>query len=430
MLLALSKKGHSKSSTKAPLPGLSLYLDSSQDKVFKPNDIVSGRVIIVTPHIITPQAVEVTLWGESKVWIRTQSSDSNNSTDYKHYRDNAPLFAVTSNLLSGPCQFVPDQSYTFPFSFRIPEGTDFNRNGCYENSNDGRWTVFPHKLPPSFFFGHQDRPDNCDISYGVNARLLLSGFGSADPISSTAPILFQPSNAQALTENQLSVIRYPKNFTVQSSALTGIDPKSIGFRQRMHDRISSGTPKMDFELGIELPDVLSSGSEFRFRTTFDVLSKGEKVTHIPEITFKVLKLNLLDFTFFRAPRDWEALNLMSGVHSTRFPKKQRMGFQGQEYNIFREKKTQLNSLPEFIVMELPEVQEEGEKKGMEQAKHCETWFTARIPGYTPPSFTSFAISRHYRLIVKMGVECGGKKFEFETESHVKELGSAISENGI
>ena len=60
----------------------------------------------------------------------------------------------------------------------------------------------------------------------------------------------------------------------------------------------------------------------------------------------------------------------------------------------------------------------------EQVKStCEQWFTARIPGVTVPSFRSFAITRAYKVRVKLGVEVGGKKFEREVESAVGRMGS-------
>jgi hypothetical protein len=421
------------------LPSISPYLTSTQDTVFKPNDTVSGYIELATPFPITPQAIEISLWGESKTWIRTSSthgSGNNTSTSYRHYRDNAPLFTLTSNLLPKTAELFPGQIHSFPFSFRVPEGTGVNRSGCYEDDTDARWTVFPHNLPPTFFVGTSpDIPDNCEISYGVTARLICFGVGvgkDLEPIHSTVPIIFQPLNVNTLTQGPLSMIRHPKSFTLSSSALTGLDVSAIGFRQRMTDRLSSGTPKLDFELAIEVPDLLTSGSEFRFRTTFTVLAKSDKVTFIPELRFRVLKLELLDFTFYRAPRDWEASDTMSGYHYKTVSSTPRsgLGFQGQENTVYSEKKTALNSLPDMHVIELPEVQVEGEKKGMEQARHCEHWWTGRVPGFTPPSFQSFAISRAYRIKVKMGIEAGGKKFEYQVESHVRELGSVPGENGV
>lgn len=411
-----------------PLPNLALHVAAPKEKVFKPNDNVSGHISLNTPVPINPQAIEVSFWGRSTVWIRVENSHDNKSSDYDHYRDNAPLFDVTFNLLQHSQQLQPGQDYTFPFNFRVPEGTDTNRTGCYKHDSNDPWTVLPHHLPPTFYWGgNQDLPDCGRITYGVTARLICFGIGTGrhgeKPLSCTADILFQPLNPHI--NALLSVIRFPKNLILASSALTGQDPKSIGFRQKLSDKFSSGTPKLDFEVGVELPDLLSSGSEFSFRSTFAVLNKSGNVVHIPAITFRPLKVELLDFTFLRANRDYEANYFMSGDHRDGTDVNTPTGpYSGQNRTINREKKTALNSVPESKTMMLEEVMAAGEKKGMEQAKNCEVCFSARVPGFVPPSFKSFAITRAYRIKVKMGIEIGGKKFVHEAESYVASLGSA------
>jgi hypothetical protein len=45
-------------------------------------------------------------------------------------------------------------------------------------------------------------------------------------------------------------------------------------------------------------------------------------------------------------------------------------------------------------------------------------FSARIPGTTVPAFRSFAVTRVYRLRVKVVVEACGKEFEVGGESQV------------
>ncbi|KAF1962177.1 hypothetical protein CC80DRAFT_386640, partial [Byssothecium circinans] len=165
----------SKKPPPGPLPTLTVHLHTPADKVFKPNDTVSGYVTLVTPIPINPQAVEISFWGMSRVWLRTSSSNSTSkSTDYTHYRDNAPLFDICFNALANqqpqpqgqqdqkndnpqnpPSHqqpnplLLPNQTYTYPFSFRVPEGTGFNRTGYYKTDTDPRFTILPHNLPPT-----------------------------------------------------------------------------------------------------------------------------------------------------------------------------------------------------------------------------------------------------------------------------------------
>lgn len=408
-----------------PPPIFDLHLSTPQDRVLKPNDIIRGHVTLLTQTPIPPQAIEASFWGHSSAWLRTSSS-SDTSTSYRHYRDNVPLFNVTFNLLDQ--QIHPGQEHCFPFEFRVPESTSSHRLGGYKDDLDTRWTVQPHHLPPTFAWGRSpDRPNNASVSYGITARFICPGNGigtdQEDSLSVTVPILIQPLNPNL--NAPYSVIRHSKPFTLASSNLTGREPSSIGFRQKLSDKFSSDTPKLDFELGIELPDLLVSGSEFKFRGTLSVLKKTENVVHIPAITFRVLKLELLDFTFVRAARDRSANELMQGQHHDGTPVDSPTGpFSGWEHTARSEGKTALNSLPEAQVVQLEEVPLPGEKKGTEQGSSVECWFSARVPGFTAPSFNSFAIARNYRIKAKMGVQIGEKKFEYEVESHVRSLGTA------
>jgi hypothetical protein len=143
------------SSTKIPqppLPNIIIDLSTPSDKVFRPHDVVSGNIIFVPTVPIIPRAIEVSLFGQSLVWYRTDTTTSSNSRDYHHWRDNAPLFEVTTNVvpafdLKAPT-FAPGETYTYPFQFQLPAGTGNSRVGQYKNNGDTRWTVRPHLLPP------------------------------------------------------------------------------------------------------------------------------------------------------------------------------------------------------------------------------------------------------------------------------------------
>jgi hypothetical protein len=413
----------------APVPTINVNLNTSQDHVFKPNDIVSGHITLSTPIPLSPQAIEASLWGHSSVWTRhTQHKSDNTTDDYHHYRDNVPLFNITFNVLTEK-HLQPGRTYTFPFQFSFPEGTNTSRVGGYKDDNDSRWTVHPHRLPPTFMWGAQvDYPDHAMITYGVTGRLVCAGVGAGkkgdEPIEDVAPVIFSPYNAHA--NQPFTVVPHTKTFALASSALAGQDASSLGFRKKMSDRFSSSTPKLDFELSIEIPDYLTSGSEFRFRSTFNVLGKSHNVVAIPTLTFKVLKLELLDFTFLRAPRDLQADLTTIGNHYDRSPSNRPTGpyVKGHEEYQLRENKTALNSLPDSRAIQLEEIMAVGEKKGIEQARGCEVWFGARVPGYVPPSFASFSVRRSYSVKVKMEVEVAGKKFEYAIESVVQEVRGA------
>lgn len=421
-----------------PLPKFSIFLDSAQDKVFKPDDLVTGYIAITPEQSITPVAIEVTLFGQSQIWHRTSHNDSNNRTQYRHWRDNAPLFGVTENVL--PAQGAAlewPETHRFPFSIRFPAGTGSSRRGQYKFDDDPRYHIGPHDLPPTFLQGDGENPNYAKIEYGIQARLqcpgvyVVQGKNMVD-LMAVAPILFQPLNRH---ENELIYRPLPMQqnrepFLLQSSTLAEGASSNVGFRQSMRDRFSSSTPKLSFESTLEFPNLLASGSEFRFRAAFTVLEKVNGASWIPPITLTVLRLEMLDFTFIRAPCDWEASDARDGHHRHNrhifMPAPDTPFTRSSERDDFTERKTTLNSIPPFATLELVEVPNYEDKKEMIQADNCETWFTARIPGYTTPSFKSFAITRAYKIRVRMGIEIGGKKFQHDMETDVCTLESAVT----
>lgn len=374
-------------------------------------------------------------------------------SNYWHYRDNAPLFEVSDNVLQtgaaakekGPITLQAGQNYLYPFSFRFPKGTGNSRLIQYKDPNDERFVSGPHDLPATFL--HTDRarkptdevlPNYAKIEYGIQARLVCPGVGIVQgdnlaDLTITAPVLFQPTNPfmqQILSGYPVGVIRHPKAFTMQSSVLTGQSLDKIGFRQGLRDRFSSSAPSLTFEVATHIPDVLTSGSEFRFRTSFEVLSQSDNVTHIPTVQFSILKLEILDFTFIRAARDMDASSYMSGVHrNNKFVSMPApdapCSTKSKERDNYTERKTALNSIPEVATCDLEMLPSYEDKGKMTQGKSCEAWFTARVPSMTSPSFKSFAITRAYRVKIKLGIDVGGNWFKYDAESHVREVGSAV-----
>lgn len=424
-------------------------MHSPADKIFHPNDLVTGHVTLKPITPLFPKAIYVTLFSNSSLWHRVDCGQ--NPTNYLHYRDNAPLFEVSEDVMqsgtaatwrktnNGPT-LLPGQTYNHRFEFRFPARTSNVRIGQYKDDADTRFVVGPHDLPPTFLYtnkhGDGDGTDAnfAKVEYGVRARLVCPTVritqGKGDLVV-TIPINFHPPAAeqQSTLLDAVDVRRHSKTFSLQSSVLTGQHRTQIGFRQGLRDRFSSTTPVIHFNTTVEIPDRLLSGSEFCLRTVFTIISRTDSVTHIPAVKFSILKLDLLDFTFLRAPRDWDASTEYDGhFNPNKFgplPPPEGLFTRDSERNENTERKTHLNSLPESATVELVEVPSYENKEIMEQASSCEAWFTARVPSLTPPGFKSFAISRSYRVKFKLRVEIGGREFQYGAESQVRELGSAL-----
>jgi hypothetical protein len=419
-----------------PLPKIAIDLYCSNDKVFRPDELVSGRVTFTPVAPIAPRALEVSLFGESLVWYRTSTS-SGDSTDYHHWRDNAPLFEIATDVIqtsdSKALILQPGETYIYPFNFRFPAGTNRSRACQYKNNADELWTVAPHDLPPSFLIASKygrngEEPSYAKIEYGVRVRLRCPGIGivqgpNVKDLAVTAPVRFAPLNhnpppyAYGL-EAPVGMPDRTQGYTLQTSVLAGQAASSIGFRQSMRDRFSSQTPTLGFGTTVDIPPFLTCGAEFPIRTSFRVLSKSGNVAHIPGIRFTILALQLKDITNVRAPRDLDASTMMSGNHRKNKYENMPLAnapYSGREHQDTCRHETPLNTLPTLTTVELEETPS-GEKKAMEQASSCEAWFTARVPSSTPPSFRSFAISKSYQVKVTLGIE--------QVKSVVKEMRSA------
>jgi hypothetical protein len=425
------------STSKIPQPPLLFIyvrLSTPPDTVFRPYSVITGEITLTPIVAIAPHAIEVSLFGQALTWYRVWFGDSHGNRLYKHWRDNAPLFEATSNLLqicdSGQQTLEAGHTYTYPFLLQFPAVTPNCRRGQYKKDRFELWEVGPHNLPPSFLLtdsGTREEPNYAKIEYAVSARLICPGVGIVEGnclknLVVKKPVLFMP----IASNDPSNFLDYPKIFKLRTSALAGRGTESLGHRQRLRKRLSSSTPKLEFEASLKLPDRMTSGSEFRFLASFKVVSKSDNVSHIPAITFTILRLDLVTMTAARAPRDKAATASLDGHHwnnkTVNVPPPY-AAYSGSEQRWADCKKTCLNDLPESATREVDEVPcEDG--GATEQVTSCEAWFTARVPGTTLPSFRSFAITRTYKLSVKLGIEVGGEKFKLLVFSKFCEVLSA------
>jgi hypothetical protein len=417
-----------------PLPFISVRLSTPPDTVFRPYSVITGEIALTPIVAIAPHAIEVSLFGQALIWYRKMRYTSNGGAFYYHWRDNAPLFEATSNLLpisaSGQQTLEAGHTYTYPFLLQFPAVTPNYRRSQYKKDRFEQWEVGPHNLPPSFLLTHSgtsEEPHYAKIEYAVSARLISPGVGivkgnSLEHLVVRKPVLFMP----VASNDPSSFLAYPKIFKLKTSALAGRATYSIGHRQHLRDRLSTGTPKLEFEASLKLPDRMTPGSEFHFPASFKVVSKSDNVSHIPAITFTILRLDLVTMTAVRVPRDKAATRYFDGHHrDNKFGNvpPPYAAYSGSEHRWNDCKKNRLNDLPEPATREVEEALcEDG--GATEQVTRCEAWFTARVPGTTPPSFRSFAITRTYKFSVKLGIEVDGKKFEHRVVSKICEVLSA------
>lgn len=421
---------------KRPKIQIEVKISEGKDHVYKPGDVVSGVVELSAPNEITVNKLEAYLCCQSQTWICIPMIIplplGGWITWFHHYRDEVELVRQAHSLLEDSKVQPGIQSYSF--SFAVPERTEQNRVGMYDKPKPDVYVKTPQLLPPSFSAHIRWSllsPGQCAIWHGVGARLFCSpadnSSSSSSPIklveSEVAYFLFRPHNPNAHIQTP-HLIRKTKILTLKSSTLASLDPESIGFRQQINDKLSSKTPAVDFEIGIEFPATMTAGEEFTFKTTLRVVDKDLSTVSIPAFTFIVQKLELRDSTFFRAPRDWTA-SIWSGTprRSRTWGSKPVPHRPGYDKFCGKENKTELEAWPEQHSGEMQQTMADQETKAVQQGQECEVWFHGRVPVDTVPSFKSYSIARMYKVSVKLLVEFGGKKFHVELEGPDVNLGS-------
>jgi hypothetical protein len=424
-----------------PLPIINIRLSSPPGTVFRPYSVVTGHIDLTPVAPIAPHAIEVSLFGQALIWYRESRYAGNGigggTVYYLHYRDNAVLFEATSNILpafdSVPPTLESGHTYTYPFLLQFPAVTPNFRRGQYKKDRIGKWEKWetwedgPHNLPPSFLHhdkhGASESPNYAKVVYAVCARLVCPGIGivqgkNLHDLIIRNPVSFMPFNTNLYASQDPSSVR-PRTFRLRTSALAG---QGIGRRQRMRHHLSL-TPKLQFEASLKLPDRMTSGSEFRFLVSLKVVSKSDKVSHIPAITIKILRLDLESATRVRAPLDSQATTGFDGRHwrnkYVSVPSTYAT-YSGHERKWIDSTSTSLSSVPESVTLELEEVSGE-DQEVTEQATSCEAWFTARVPSGLIQSFKTFAINRMYVLRARLGIEVGGKKFKYDIGRHSREM---------
>lgn len=297
---------------------IEILLDQDTTKPYRPGSVVSGHIHIWFPSsaILAIQSCQVVFSGGSSTHIRKDDNKNNgttSTTDYRHYADLASFFIVPAQLC-GSGVLTADEHHRLPFQFVFPVATGNSRQGIYNHPLDGTWTIAPHELPPSYPQEARHNSMNaCSTGYSIHTTLFLADQNATHPQATTA-LHFMPYSRPTSSYAYLSVTKQPMHYAsshFSRKASPSGTLATLSFRQRMKDRVSSHTPRINFSLHCTLPQALVPGEQFKLTPSLHVLSRTEEVADIPAIIFRFKKLELKCVTAWRAPRDWNAQNAMT-----------------------------------------------------------------------------------------------------------------------
>ena len=228
-----------------------------------------------------------------------------------YYWDRAHLVSLSLDAakVSVLQHLEPGRAYAYPFHFRSPDSTDFNKIGCFKKDADQRWTVHPYPLPPTYIYQHQPffgpARSSGKVRYEIKATLHSPGIGiikkrTLQPLTACEAVLFSPRRQPKVEKNFLIVSKDSKSFKLRSSALAA---RTIGNGSPSWKRSCCSRPILELDVTAEYATVLEAGLDFSVKVSSTVTNKDPDVTDVPSLRVTVRKQFLRDSTEIQTPRD-------------------------------------------------------------------------------------------------------------------------------
>ncbi|KAH6615158.1 hypothetical protein C7974DRAFT_60186 [Boeremia exigua] len=149
------------------VPTLRILIDGDSDRVYRRGDKVTGRVAFVTEEQEHIESFKLIFAGSCVTKTTRRAHDSNARNDFEerirfftHEREVVPRSTLSPN------------KYSWSFEFTFPETT---QQSYKRLSRGAHYLREPHPLPPSFQLKTSMPGGAAQISYFIQARLVMSG---------------------------------------------------------------------------------------------------------------------------------------------------------------------------------------------------------------------------------------------------------------
>jgi hypothetical protein len=151
------------------VPALRVSVDGDSNKVYQAGDKITGRVLIMVEDPTEIQQLKIVFAGSCITKTSRPSSHPNGTLPRREYEEKIRLFD-REKVLVPHCTLEPKKhSWAFEFIFPKSTGQTFQRT-----VHGANYLREPHPLPPSFQLETSVPGGTAQISYFVQARLMLS----------------------------------------------------------------------------------------------------------------------------------------------------------------------------------------------------------------------------------------------------------------
>ncbi|EDU40337.1 Arrestin-N domain containing protein [Pyrenophora tritici-repentis] len=153
-------------------PALRVIVDGDSNKVYKRGDQVTGRITLILEKQEDIESLKVVFAGSCMT--RTSrplhaNGHIGSASPRREYEEKIRLFRHEKDLVK--CCALKPKKYSWTFGFVFPKNTEPRYKGTGHGSN---YLKEPHPLPPSFQLKTSFPGGTAQISYFVQAKLVLS----------------------------------------------------------------------------------------------------------------------------------------------------------------------------------------------------------------------------------------------------------------
>jgi hypothetical protein len=377
-------------SRRSPPPCVSFFLDPHCQETFQPGSRISGTVRFTAQARCNIEYAELQFAGHSITHSHRQQRNGPNGQNRRtiHYHDDALLFRYSQYLTKD--MFLDEgMNNDWRFEFAFPYDTGLvETNPFYTSSWASIFTTSTHTLPPSFAHALSSI-HYATVEYNLQAVFQLEGEKEPHIIQLPDPLKLLPHSQGPHQPRLVEFVKPSQPYS--TSRLVGAE-KSFG--GSIKDKFSSGTPTVNVTLKASVPTLLDTAAAFPIYVCAEIDSPSVDTVAIPAVIISITKLQLCQFTFFRAIRQsrW----------GTAFADSERVSHD--------ENLVYLNAVPEHSTVE----QKHG-SNGDRKFWYYPASFETRVPGGTCPTFQTFNINHNFRTELTVSAEICGKKFEFKID---------------
>lgn len=378
---------------------LSICLDT-QRPYYSGNEKIRGHVIFRCANSIDIQDVRVTFTGCAETKIQKVKGSAAPSAAY---RSKCVLFEKEKILSYLNGQTLERGAYKWPIEFDFPSHEESPEKSKWPDQlpfrNDAN-----HPLPPTFAAKTEDsmRKITCEIAYQIEAQVCKPqrGFISLrSPLfSEVAQLKFMPPTAKTdVGSDQLNAVYRRKKeqlFDIRSLLILPENKgRSLSIQEKIRSWLSpSHLPRFDFVSSFSYPTQTIQSTPLKCSLDIIPLMEDSSVMVPPDILMRSLHITLISRTSARA-----APSLIGSM------------FGDVDERIQIVSRTSLNMAVSGTV---------------DLEKAC----GPLVFRQTDVSFTTYNISRSYRLCVSAEFECAGKTVRFEAPDLPIDITACISES--